>query len=51
MIFVLVLGGVLIKAEKGGAALKKGIILFLLALSLSFGLFNLFTRVFIVDLY
>jgi hypothetical protein len=51
MIFVLVLGGVLIKAEKGGAALKKGIILFLLALSLSFGLFYLFTRVFIVDLY
>lgn len=51
VIFVLFLGGMLIKAEKSGKILKKGVFLFLLALALSFGLFYLFTQVFIVDLY
>ena len=51
VVFTLALGGMLIKAEKGGFPVKRGIILFILALALSFGLFYLFTQVFIVDLY
>ena len=51
VLFVLALGGTLIRAEKAGSPVRKGIFLFLLALALSFGLFYLFTRVFIVDLY
>lgn len=51
IVFVLVLGGIFINAEKAGGAVRKGIVLFLLALFLSFGMFYLFTQVFIVDLY
>ncbi|MBP7494179.1 MAG: tripartite tricarboxylate transporter TctB family protein [Spirochaetales bacterium] len=51
LIFVLLLGGMLIKAEKDGNVIKKSVFLFFLALLLSFGLFYLFTQVFIVDLY
>ena len=51
LIFVLLFGSTLIKAEKAGKVVKKSIFLFLLALVLSFGLFYLFTQVFIVNLY
>ena len=51
VVFVLGLGGLLIKAERKGSAVKKGIVLSLLAVFLSMGLFYLFTQVFIVDLY
>jgi hypothetical protein len=51
VVFILVLGGLLLKAESWGSRAKKGVFLVVLAVILSFGLFYLFTRVFIVDLY
>jgi hypothetical protein len=51
MLYVLLLGGILIKAEKGGKLLKKFVVLVIIALVMSFGLFYLFTQVFTVNLY
>ncbi len=51
VVFVLALGGMLMKAENRGSLAKKTAILVVLAVFLSFGLFHLFTQVFIVDLY
>ena len=50
-IFVLVLGGVLINISNTKGKIKYFIILVFLALTLSFGLYYLFTRVFVVNLY
>jgi hypothetical protein len=51
IIFVLVFGGVLIKTSHNKGVVKQFSVLVVLALVLSFGLFYLFTQVFIVDLY
>jgi len=52
IVFVLILGGMLIKVSgEKKAMLKRIIILVIISLVLSFGLYYLFTRVFIINLY
>ena len=51
ILFVLILGGILIKVSGEKAILKRIIILVIIALVLSFGLYYLFTQVFIINLY
>ncbi|MDR1625871.1 MAG: tripartite tricarboxylate transporter TctB family protein [Spirochaetia bacterium] len=50
-LFVLLLGGMLIKISRQGKAIQTSLILIALSFTLSFGLYYLFTQVFIVDLY
>ena len=51
IIFMLVLGGLLIKTSHMNKNLKHGIILVLLAVIMGFGLHYVFTQIFVVDLY
>jgi len=50
ILFVLVLGALLIRAERHGSLLQKSIVLTVLAVALGVGLYYLFTRVFYVNL-